>query len=1414
MEYLPLLHTHLHTSGSLLDGVGSIKRYVEKAKEYNHPAICCTDHGNAISLYQFYKECKEGGIKPILGCEFYITTDLEIKLQNKKREVLDRDKHLIVLIKNEQGYKNFCKLIHYSYAEGYYYKPRITYDMLWKYKEGLVIGTACAGGMISQLITHGMFNEAEEWFKKFKKEFGDDFYAEIQFNELYGKKEEQGIDQKEINDYIVKLAKKHNVKIILSGDVHYADAEDAKLQDIVINCMTRKDGEATEMGQSFIHARKLYYQSSEDFFNLNKEFEYYYDEEFIKECFENSLEIADKCNFDFITNVNNYPKFTLPKGVKIKNYITELAFDGLQTLLESRLERGVETSDEELIKYEERIKYEIDIIADKGYLDYFLVYHDMIKWARENDIQVGVGRGSAGGSLLSYSLGIVSLDPIEHGLYFERFINPSRSASPDIDLDIEQGGRELIRKYLEEKYGKESVYGVMTQTVYQAKSAIQDVSRGLGKDTTHQSTLMREITKLPELEKIKNLREYFDNIVKNNNNLSDTIVDWLEDNEDTIYWADKLMGLTKNVGTHAGGIVIAPGPIYDYIPVTRAGKEIVTAFRESDGSGHDLSDLGLLKCDILGLKTLNVIKGCVNDIKRDLDIDISNDINYLDLKNPKLYKKFNKGNNVGVFQLEGPAQDFLIKTIKPDCFDDVVAINAINRPGPLEAFGKVYGLWKRWEKENNVEELKKVEKERYPFDFMKKTLKKTYGCLIAGEKVYDINIGQYTSIENYSEKRKIQAYNQNSFKYVIDENVKILDNGIKHVNEYILTTGYSLTCTPDHKIATSNGEMQIEEAYCNNIPILIPKKLLVNNIIEYSLLDKKRARILGLLLGDGSLTTSVIYLTASIPEIIEDFVLLIEEVYDKCKINKRPVNLKRKTARDNFRLEISKNDEKYIERNIRLNYIPNQLVEDLRKWNLCFLNKKGVDSYTKFVPSFIFTADDETKKMFLSGLWDADGTVVYLENKPVSANYSTMNKKLAEGILLILRQLNYLPTITQYKSGVYKIFLPLSQFSEISVYCKHPLKRNISFSGDDIMNNVYLYKDIHYQIRKESTVRGFLKKIDVKQLGFYKKNKAYKCFNNKMKLVFDNLQDKTLKNQSENSYSVLIKKRKEIGKKQVYDLNVLTNPWFVAGNGGITVHNCLLYQEQLMLMVCEVAGFNMGEADTLRRAIGWPKSHPKYYTVEPLFEKLKKGIINNGYSESDVEVFLEYCRKFMGYSFNLCLTENHTIISKKRGEIKLLEVEIGEEILAYNINNNTNEYVVVENIYNSEEQEVYLIKTESGKQVECSLNHFILSEEGKKPLSEILSKNIKIKIKSNKTDKIKNKKKPIWENTPLLNNLNENQKIEFLKILNKIYTKIKSLDLYDEAVYAIAKYKYLKNNFNLEEFLWHVKLECKNIPKF
>lgn len=734
----PLVNLHSHSSGSLLDGAAHLKEYVKKAKEYGHPAFALTDHGSAQMTYAMYKYAKEVGVKSITACEFYVTTDNTIKAPNRQRDVVDRDKHVIVLVKNDIGYKNFCRLNYLSYAEGFYYKPRITFDQLFKYKEGLIITTACAAGQTNMLFSAGRFDESEKWFKKFADEFGEDFYAEIQINEINAFCSEDSangtdMDQKKMNDFGIALAKKYGVKLVLGNDSHYVVKEDNTLQDILINCQRRKDGPEQAMEESFISARNLYYFTSDDYYKFNKEFGYNYDESLLDECFQNSVDIADKCNFEFAIGANNYPVYDLPEGTDHKDYLTDLAYKGLQRELEARMNQGEEFSDQLLTEYEERLDYEIKVICDKGYSDYFLVFEDLVRWAKSNGIYCGPGRGSAAGSLLSYCLGITIIDPIRFGLYFERFMNPERTAFPDIDFDVMQGSRESIRGYLESKYGKESVFGVCTWTLYQPKSAIQDVCRGMGKDTTFTSVLMTEITKLPGLDDAKDLPEFFQK-VKESHNVTATVLNWIRENEEVIHWANRMLGLCKNIGTHAGGMVITPGPVYDYIPVIKAGKEIVTAYRESDQSAKDLSELGILKLDILGIKTLNVINESITGIQRDLGIDISEKVKNVDLEDRKLYKKFNKGNNVGIFQLEGGVQDSLIKSIKPSSFEDIVAINAINRPGPLESFSRVFGEWKRIDESGDKAKQAELDKERYPFEFMKGPLSRTYGCLLYQEQ--------------------------------------------------------------------------------------------------------------------------------------------------------------------------------------------------------------------------------------------------------------------------------------------------------------------------------------------------------------------------------------------------------------------------------------------------------------------------------------------------------------------------------------------------------------------------------------------------------------------------------------------------------------------------------------------------------
>ena len=793
----PFVNIHCHSSSSLLDGVATPAEYAKKAVKLGNPAIVLTDHGNPSQLFDFYKEAKKNGLKPILGLEFYLALDLGLKEPNKKRETEYKDKHQTVLIQDKEGYKNFCKLTYLSFTEGYYYKPRVSYDMLFENKKGLIVTSGCAASMFNQLINIGKTKEAEEWFKRFVREFGSNFYGEIQFNEITDKAK-FGINQKEMNDFIIAMSKKYNVPLVIGGDTHYIDKEDAKLQDILIACQRRKDGPAEEQAaESFIHARHLYYHTSEEYYEFNKTFGYNYDEKLITEALDNSITLANTVNFEFELGKPHFPKFVVPGSKKTSNeLLADLCWTGLLKKIKERKERGEKFSNELIGKYEKQLEYELKVFAQKDIADYFLIVHDVITWAKTSGIAVGIARGSVGGSLAAYGCNITELDPIQHDLLFERFINPERTAFPDIDCDFAEGTRGLVKEYLQNKYGKESVLGVGTHSIFGALSALQDVSRGLNKDTSRASTLMSEINKLSapydyirkmrnqgtdnkgvivdvmetsvSLEKIGlakiTLLEFFTAVLAATNP-TPTVRQWVNENQDTIKWADKLIGRLKNHGTHAGGILITAGPVYDYIPVTRGGKEVVTAFKEADGSTKDLSELGLLKLDVLGLKTLNVIQNSVKQIKEKEGKDIERDLRYLDLENPDLYKLIRSGRLYGLFQLDGGAKT-LVTAIKPTRFEDVVAINALNRPGPKETFGPVYAKWKRYFSERTPEKCEEDGAIFPRLDFMQEVTKQNYYCMIYQEdlmlmvvKAADFNLGE---ADNF---RRAIAWREDNPKY-------------------------------------------------------------------------------------------------------------------------------------------------------------------------------------------------------------------------------------------------------------------------------------------------------------------------------------------------------------------------------------------------------------------------------------------------------------------------------------------------------------------------------------------------------------------------------------------------------------------------------------------------------------------------
>ena len=675
-------HLHLHTFHSILDGCGSVDNYISLAKKFNHPAMAITDHGTLSGTFEFWKKCKSAGIKPIIGCEFYVNNQMG---EHEESEYEGGNSHQIVLVKNKQGFVNINKLAYKSFKEGFYRRGRISIDWLIEHKDGLIITTSCMAHYIGKLLKLNKKDDAEKYFVKLKNEFTDDFYAEIQLNELP--------QQKTYNSFIIEMAVKHGVKIIITSDVHYAFPEDVELQDTLI-AVNRKQ----KLSNSFkLDARSLYYCSSCDIHRFNYEFGYDYRTDFIEICLSTTLEIVDKCNFDFETNVEKYPRYEPTEDVinacgtkNTSEIIKKIAFHKLKQKIKKYQENGVVRIDGQKIKeYVDRLNYEISVIESKHMLDYFLVNWEIILDYRSKGFEVGAGRGSASGCLLTWCLDITKIDPIRFGLYFERFLNPDRNSPPDLDIDYMADTDYVYENFLNEKYGEERVLHVSTFSTFNEKGCLKDVVRAHhGEENTGYDSVVFQVTKeMPEWSKVDfSLKDWFEQW-PNDKNCSPAVKQWLTDpsNKKILEQTLKLQGQIRGIGQHAAGIVITPTECWNDVPtnIVASNKSIVTAFSEADGSGKDLSELGILKLDMLKLETLNIIQDAITLIKKTKGVEITDSINNINLEDPNLYTELRLGLNHGVFQFESHGMNALIKGMRVENFNELVAANALYRPGPM-----------------------------------------------------------------------------------------------------------------------------------------------------------------------------------------------------------------------------------------------------------------------------------------------------------------------------------------------------------------------------------------------------------------------------------------------------------------------------------------------------------------------------------------------------------------------------------------------------------------------------------------------------------------------------------------------------------------------------------------------------------
>lgn len=650
----PFAHLHLHTEYSLLDGSAKISGIISRVKELGMKHVAITDHGSMYGCVDFYKEAKKAGIKPIIGCEIYVAAkDMNIKNQDPENTT----HHLVLLVKNETGYENLMKIVSEASLSGFYYKPRVDHAFLEKHSEGLICLSACLGGEVQEFFNLGMPDRAKEAAKFYHGLFGEDYYLELQDHGLE--------EQRKVNKLNIALAKELGIPLVCTNDVHYLKKEDARAHDILLCIQT---------GKTVEEENRMRYPSDEFYLKSYEEMEDLFSH--VPEALENTVKIAEMCSFDYEFHVSKLPKFPLPEGADPYTYLTERTYEGMVEKYDAfsayrgkpihveELRGLVEKEQKEIIT---RIDYELKIMNDMGYVDYFLIVWDFIKFANDHGIATGAGRGSAAGSCVSYCLNITKIDPIKYQLLFERFLNPERISMPDIDSDFCYERRGEVIDYVVGKYGADNVAQIITFGTMAARACIRDVGRAMNYPYGEVDQIAKMIptvlgiTLEGAIEMNPELKRAYE---------SDGRVMELLD------IAKKLEGLSRHASTHAAGVVISEKPLVNYVPLQKNEESIVTQF-----TMNTLEELGLLKMDFLGLRTLTVMRDTVDMVKDNRGVDI--DIDNLPLQDPEVYKMIGEGKTVGVFQLESAGMTSFMKELKPDSLEDIIAGISLYRPGPM-----------------------------------------------------------------------------------------------------------------------------------------------------------------------------------------------------------------------------------------------------------------------------------------------------------------------------------------------------------------------------------------------------------------------------------------------------------------------------------------------------------------------------------------------------------------------------------------------------------------------------------------------------------------------------------------------------------------------------------------------------------
>ena len=713
-------HLHVHTEYSLLDGSNKIKEYVSRVKELGMNSAAITDHGVMYGVIDFYKAARAAGIKPVLGCEVYVAPGSRFDRELSHGD--DRYYHLVLLAENNQGYQNLMKIVSKGFVEGYYYKPRVDMEVLETYHEGIIALSACLAGEVQRYLVRGLYEEAKETACKYEKCFGKgNFFLELQ---------DHGIpDQKTVNAGLMRMSEETGIELVATNDVHYTYAEDAEPHDILLCLQT---------GKKLSDENRMRYEGGQYFVKSEEEMRALFP--YAAQAIDNTQKIADRCNVEIEFGVTKLPHFDVPEGYDSWTYLNKLCHEGLV--------RRYPDKHEELLP---KLDYELSVIQKMGYVDYFLIVWDFINYARTHGIPVGPGRGSAAGSLVSYTTGITNIDPIRYNLLFERFLNPERVTMPDIDIDFCYERRSEVIDYVIEKYGKDCVTQIVTFGTLAARGVIRDVGRVMDLPYAMCDSIAKMIpnelgiTISKALKMNPELRGLYE---------SDPEVTKLID------MSLRLEGLPRHTSMHAAGVVISQKSVDEYVPLSRGSDgSITTQFTMTT-----LEELGLLKMDFLGLRTLTVIQDAVKNVERSTGTLL--DMDTIDYNDPQVLASIGTGHTDGVFQLESPGMKNFMKELKPKSLEDVIAGISLYRPGPMD-FIPAYIRGK-----NNPDSI------MYDCPQLEPILAPTYGCIVYQEQVMQIvrdlagyTLGRSDLVRRAMSKKKadVMARERQNFVYGNEE---------------------------------------------------------------------------------------------------------------------------------------------------------------------------------------------------------------------------------------------------------------------------------------------------------------------------------------------------------------------------------------------------------------------------------------------------------------------------------------------------------------------------------------------------------------------------------------------------------------------------------------------------------------------